>query len=72
MYRLTAFGIAVLVLAAACSSAGDSVTGTVTKIDRKGLPENAAVQVELRDTSLQDVASALISQETIEMNGNQG
>ena len=52
MYRLTALGIALFVLAAACSSSGDAVTGTVTKIDRKGLPENAAVQVELRDTSL--------------------
>ncbi len=71
MYRLTAFGIAVRVPAAACSSAGDSVAGTVTKIDRKGLPENAVLQVELRDTSLQDVASALISLETIEINGNQ-
>jgi putative lipoprotein len=60
-----------LLVVAACSSSSSEVTGTVTKLDRKALPENAVVSVELRDTSLQDVAAKTISTDVIELDGNQ-
>jgi putative lipoprotein len=65
--------VAVLLLLAlaACSSSSSEVAGTVTKLDRKALPPNAAVNVELRDTSKQDVAATTVSTDVIELDGDQ-
>lgn len=60
-----------LLILTACSSSTSEVTGTVTKLDRMGLPPNAVVTVELRDTSRQDVPSITISTDVIELEGNQ-
>jgi putative lipoprotein len=60
-----------LLSVAACSSSSSEVTGSVGKLDRKGLPPNAVVNVELRDTSRQDAAALTISTDTIELDGDQ-
>lgn len=60
-----------LLVLSACSSSSSEVTGTVTKLDRKGLSPTTVVNVELRDTSLQDVAAATHSTDIIELEGDQ-
>jgi heat shock protein HslJ len=47
------------------------ITGVVIYRQRIALPEDAVVQVQLRDVSLMDVASQLLGEEVIQTNGRQ-
>lgn len=76
---IATFGVALaLLLAAGCGGGADeepvavvgaqpdanaSITGTVTYRERIALTPGAIVTVQLRDTSLQDVASVLIAEQ---------
>ena len=48
-----------------------TLTGTVTYLPRVALPENAVVQVQLQDVSMQDVAATVLAEHIIETNGQQ-
>ncbi len=47
------------------------VTGTVWYRERMALPENAVVQVQLQDVSLQDVAATVLAEQVIHTGGKQ-
>jgi uncharacterized lipoprotein YbaY len=51
--------------------AGNTVTGTVTKLDRSALPPNAVVEVQLRDASIADAAATILATQTIPADGQQ-
>jgi putative lipoprotein len=55
----------------AITPAMKTLTGTVTYATRVALPENAVVQVQLQDVSLQDVAATVLAEQRIETNGQQ-
>jgi putative lipoprotein len=48
-----------------------TLTGTVTYLPRVALPENAVVQVQVQDVSLQDVVATVLAEQRIETNGQQ-
>jgi uncharacterized lipoprotein YbaY len=51
--------------------AGNTVTGTVTKLDRSALPPNAVVEVQLRDASIADAAATILATQIIPADGQQ-
>jgi uncharacterized lipoprotein YbaY/membrane-bound inhibitor of C-type lysozyme len=53
------------------ASAMKTLTGTVTYLPRVALPENAVVQVQLQDVSMQDVAATVLAEQIIETNAQQ-
>jgi uncharacterized lipoprotein YbaY len=53
------------------AAGGAAVTGTVTYLQRIALPEDAVVQVEIRDTSLADAPAETIGVQVIHTNGRQ-
>ncbi len=55
----------------ATMSSTKTLTGTVTYLPRIALPENAVVQVQLQDVSLQDVAAVVLAEQVIETKGQQ-
>jgi putative lipoprotein len=75
MRSSTSLLVAVLVLVGSllsgCSGGEETVSGTVNKLDKSALPPNAVVSVELRDTSLQDVAAITLDTDVIALEGNQ-
>lgn len=65
------FALAACGQAAAPTPASATVTGSVTKLDRRALPPDAVVEVQLQDTSRQDVAAEVLSTFTIFLEGGQ-
>ncbi|MFO7663041.1 MAG: YbaY family lipoprotein [Chloroflexota bacterium] len=51
--------------------AGNTVTGTVTKLDRSALSPNAIVEVQLRETSIADAPATILATQTIPANGQE-
>ena len=58
-------GATILLLAGGCGLGDTAVTGTVTYRERIALTPGATLIVQLRDTSLMDVAAELISEQVI-------
>jgi putative lipoprotein len=58
-------------LVATMNASTKTLTGTVTYLLRVALPENAVLQIQLQDVSLQDVAATVLAEQTIETKGQQ-
>ena len=76
MYRLTytLLPVIIFLLLTGCTlqSKDDStVSGMITYRERIALPDDANVQVQLQDASLQDVAADILSEQVYQTNGKQ-
>jgi putative lipoprotein len=58
-------------LLTACGSSSDSVSGTITYMQRIALPDDAVITVQIQDTSLADVAATVIGEQVIQTEGKQ-
>jgi putative lipoprotein len=61
----------VLSFLSACSSGSDSVSGTITYLQRIALPDDAVITVQIQDTSLADAPATVMGEQVIQTEGKQ-
>ena len=61
----------VLAFLSACSSGSDSVSGTITYLQKIALPDDAVITVQIQDTSLADAPATVIGEQVIKTEGRQ-
>jgi len=61
----------ILSLLTACGSGFNSVSGTITYLQRIALPDDAVITVQIQDTSLADAPATVMGEQVIQTEGKQ-